>query len=187
MATSTKRQDYIGWDAFFMSVAAAASFRCKDPNTQNGACIVNPVTHRIQAVGYNGFPRGCSDDEFPWTRDFKDPLNSKDSYVIHAERNCIHNRQGSIEGGVMYLFSERGYYPCSTCAQDIAQNGIVEVVMAFAREEPTEAYDWRPTKKIFKAADVKIRIMENAGIMFRDMARKFDKIADGFFNDKKQD
>lgn len=62
----SKRKDYISWDEYFMGVALLASQRSKDPSTQVGACIVND-DNRIMSVGYNGFPRGCSDDEFPWS------------------------------------------------------------------------------------------------------------------------
>ena len=31
-----------------------------------GACIVSP-DNKILSMGYNGFPMGCSDDEFPWS------------------------------------------------------------------------------------------------------------------------
>ena len=32
-----------------------------------GACIVDS-RKRIVGIGYNGFPRGCSDDVLPWAR-----------------------------------------------------------------------------------------------------------------------
>ena len=60
-----KRQNYISWDEYFMGVALLASMRSKDPNTQVGACIVDEQ-NRILSTGYNGFPHGCSDDDFPW-------------------------------------------------------------------------------------------------------------------------
>ena len=34
-----------------------------------GACIVD-ADLRIIGIGYNGFPRGVSDDELPWARTF---------------------------------------------------------------------------------------------------------------------
>ena len=64
---SDKREDYISWDEYFMGVAMLSGMRSKDPNTQVGACIVSP-DHKILSMGYNGFPSGCSDDEFPWAR-----------------------------------------------------------------------------------------------------------------------
>ena len=63
-----KREDYISWDEYFMGVAKLAGMRSKDPGTQVGACIVGQ-DNKILSMGYNGFPIGCSDDEFPWERD----------------------------------------------------------------------------------------------------------------------
>lgn len=65
---SEKRQDYISWDEYFMGVAKLAGLRSKDPNSQVGSCIVSP-DNKILSIGYNGFPRGCSDDVFPWSRE----------------------------------------------------------------------------------------------------------------------
>ena len=73
-----KRTDYLSWDEYFMSVAYLASMRSKDPNTQVGACIVDS-NNKILSMGYNGFPMGCSDDEFPWNRD-GEPYDSKYFY-----------------------------------------------------------------------------------------------------------
>ena len=63
-----KRQDYITWDEYFMGVAYLSAKRSKDPNTQVGSCIVSS-DHKILSMGYNGLPRGCSDDMFPWSRE----------------------------------------------------------------------------------------------------------------------
>ena len=59
-----KRKDYISWDEYFMGLAHLSALRSKDPNTQVGAAIVDE-NHRVVSVGYNGFPTGVSDDEFP--------------------------------------------------------------------------------------------------------------------------
>lgn len=59
-----KRKDYISWDEYFMGVAMLAACRSKDRNTQVGACIVSP-DNIIISTGYNGMPKGCSDDKFP--------------------------------------------------------------------------------------------------------------------------
>ena len=84
----SKRNGYISWDEYFMGVALLASQRSKDPSTQVGACIVND-DNRIMSVGYNGFPRGCSDDEFPWEREGDKSTLTKYPYVCHAELNAI--------------------------------------------------------------------------------------------------
>ena len=66
MIKMRKRDDYINWDEYFMGIAQLSGMRSKDPHTQVGACIVSP-DNKILSMGYNGFPIGCSDDEFPGT------------------------------------------------------------------------------------------------------------------------
>ncbi len=65
-----KRVDYITWDEYFMGVALLSGRRSKDPSTQVGACIVSQ-DNKILSMGYNGFPKGCSDDEFPWGKEMR--------------------------------------------------------------------------------------------------------------------
>lgn len=89
-----KRANAMSWDDYFMSVAFLSSLRSKDPSTQVGACIVNP-DKRIVGIGYNGFPRGCSDDELPWDREGDDELETKYPYVCHAEVNAILNKNSA--------------------------------------------------------------------------------------------
>ena len=60
---SGKRTDYISWDEYFMGIAQLSAMRSKDPNTQVGACIVSQE-NKILSMGYNGFPKGCDDDEY---------------------------------------------------------------------------------------------------------------------------
>ena len=88
---SEKRKDYISWDEYFMGVAMLTGMRSKDPNTQVGACIVS-ADHKILSMGYNGLPRGCSDDEFPWGREGA-PLENKYLFTTHSELNAILNRR----------------------------------------------------------------------------------------------
>jgi dCMP deaminase len=47
-----------------MGVAKLSAHRSKDPGTQVGCCIATQ-DNKIASLGYNGLPRGCSDDEFP--------------------------------------------------------------------------------------------------------------------------
>lgn len=78
-----KRSDPIKWDDYFMAIAFLSSMRSKDPSTQVGACIVNP-DKRIVGMGYNGFPRGCSDDELPWCRQAENELDTKYPVLAHS-------------------------------------------------------------------------------------------------------
>lgn len=105
MDKNQKRQDYLSWDEYFMGVAILSGMRSKDPSSQVGACIVSE-DNKILSMGYNGFPKGCSDDEFPWARE-GESLETKYLYVTHSELNAILNyRGGSLEGqSFMYLSS----------------------------------------------------------------------------------
>ena len=106
---SQKREDYISWDEYFMGVAMLSGMRSKDPNTQVGACIVSE-DNKILSMGYNGLPKGCSDDEFPWVREGA-PLENKYFYTTHSELNAILNyRGGSLEGAKMYVSLFTGSY-----------------------------------------------------------------------------
>ena len=66
-------------------------------------------------MGYNGFPMGCSDDEFPWAREGEE-LDTKYFYVTHSELNAILNyRGGSLEGAKLYV----SLFPCNECAKQL--------------------------------------------------------------------
>ena len=82
-----KRENYISWDEYFMGVAMLSGMRSKDPNSQVGACIVSE-DNKILSMGYNGFPKGCSDDEFPWARE-GEPLATKYLYVRSFMYHCF--------------------------------------------------------------------------------------------------
>ena len=143
-----KRADYISWDEYFMGVAKLASFRSKDPNSQVGACIVDK-DNKILSMGYNGFPRGCSDDDFPWARE-GDTLETKYAYVTHSELNAILNyRGGSLENCKIYVT----LFPCNECAKAIIQSGIKTVVFAENKYDETPSVE--ASKKLMNAAGVR--------------------------------
>lgn len=143
-----KREDYITWDEYFMGIAMLSSYRSKDPNTRVGACIVNN-NNRIMSMGYNGFPMGCSDDEFPWDRSGED-YDTKYPYVCHAELNAILNARGAnLEGSKIYV----ALFPCNECAKAIIQSGIKEVVYLSDKYDGTPGN--RASKRMFDAAGVK--------------------------------
>ena len=146
---SKKRQNYISWDEYFMGVAKLSSMRSKDPNTQVGACIVSQ-DNKILSMGYNGFPRGCSDDVFPWAREGDDELEIKYSYVTHAELNAILNyRGGDLEGAKIYV----SQFPCNECAKAIIQSGIKTVVFEDDKYKDTPSV--LASKKMFDAAQIR--------------------------------
>ena len=145
-----KREDYLSWDEYFMGIALLSSMRSKDPSTQVGACIVNSEK-RILSMGYNGMPRCCSDDEFPWDKN-ENPLDSKYLYVCHAELNAILNcASGNVRGCTVYTT----LFPCNECAKAIIQSGIAEVV--YMSDKYSDSDSVLASKRMFTTAGVKFR------------------------------
>ena len=144
-----KRNDYISWDEYFMGVALLAAKRSKDPSTQVGACIVDEQ-NRILSTGYNGFPQGCSDDEYPWDRD-GDAVSTKYPYVVHAELNSILNADGrSLKGSKIYV----ALFPCNECAKAIIQSGIREVIYLSDKYHDTDSMC--ASRKMMTSAGIKL-------------------------------
>ena len=145
-----KRNEYISWDEYFMGVSLLAAERSKDPNTQVGACIVDD-TNRIISTGYNGFPYGCSDDEYPWDRAGDTAGNTKYPYVVHAELNAILNASGKkLAGARIYV----DLFPCNECAKAIIQSGIREVVDLSDKYAETEMT--KISRRMLTSAGVKL-------------------------------
>ena len=143
-----KRTDYINWDEYFMGIAMLAAKRSKDPNTQVGACIVSP-DNIIISTGYNGMPKGCSDDIFPWERDGQQDM-TKYPYVVHAELNAILNANGrDLRGSRIYV----ALFPCNECAKAIIQSGVTEVLYLSDKYKDTMLN--MVSKKMLDAAGVK--------------------------------
>jgi dCMP deaminase len=142
-----KRKDYLKWKDYFMGIADLSAQRSKDPNTQVGACIVNPKDNHIISIGYNGLPKGFNDDEFEWEKSddfFKDKL----SYIVHAEANALLNATSDLSGSELYVTM----FPCNECAKLISQSGIRKVI-------------YRDDKFLFKKeGPVSMKIFEKAGI-----------------------
>ena len=146
----SKRKDYISWDEYFMGVSILAAQRSKDPSTQVGACIVDE-NNTIMSVGYNGFPRGCDDDEFPWERKGENENDTKYPFVCHAELNAILNAGGkNLRDCKIYVV----LFPCNECAKAIIQSGIKEVIYI------SDKYQHSPnviaSKRMLTAAGVKL-------------------------------
>ena len=141
----TKRSDYILWDEYFMGIAKLSSMRSKDPNTQVGCCIVKD--NRILSMGYNGFPNGCSDDDFPWGKNGDDELNTKYLYVTHSELNAILNYKGSLEGSTLYVT----LFPCNECSKAIIQSGIKKIIYI----DDKDSIKYIASKRMLDSAGVK--------------------------------
>ena len=149
-----KRVDNVlTWDEYFMGLAHLSALRSKDPNTQVGAAIVDE-NHRVVSVGYNGFPTGVSDDEFPWSRE-GDVLTSKYAFVVHAELNAILNSQRSVRGCTIYV----SLFPCNECAKATIQSGIKKIVYESDKYNGVDTNI--ASKRMLKAAGVELVRISN--------------------------
>lgn len=112
----------ISWDEYFMCIANLVSLRSKDPCTKVGACIVK--NNRIISTGYNGFPNGVSDTNYPWTKGSDKEEENKYFYVVHAELNAILNAKCDLKDSIIYV----NKFPCNECTKAIIQSGIKKVI-----------------------------------------------------------
>ncbi len=117
------------WDIRFLELAKHISGWSKDPSTKVG-CVVVGEDREIRSTGFNGFPRGISDDiERLTDRSQKYPL------ICHAEENAIMHaaRIGiSLKGSTAFVT----WPPCSRCARSLIQAGIKEIVYPETKEIP---------------------------------------------------
>ena len=101
----------------------------------------------IISTGYNGMPKGCSDDEFPWNREGAD---TKYPYVVHAELNAILNANGrDLRGSRIYV----ALFPCNECAKAIIQSGVKEVL--YLSDKYKDSLSFIASKRMMDAAGVK--------------------------------
>ena len=148
-----KVKDYLTWDEYFMGIALLSAKRSKDPHTSVGACIVGE-DNKILSMGYNGMPRGCSDDEYPWERE-GDELDTKYIYVCHAELNAILNYAGTdLKGAKIYTT----LFPCNECTKALIQVGIKEVIYKDDLYPGTASVI--AAKKMMKSAGISYRAYE---------------------------
>jgi dCMP deaminase len=103
------------WDKRFMELAKLVSSWSKDPSTQTGAVIVRP-DRTILAVGYNGFPKGMSDEPHLYAN-----RELKYSRIVHCEMNAVLNSKQSVEGCTLYTYP---FASCDRCAVHMIQAGI---------------------------------------------------------------
>lgn len=156
-----KRENYINWDEYFMGIALLSGERSKDPNSQVGACIVSE-DNKILSIGYNGFPRGCSDDEISWEREGAF-MDTKYPYVCHGELNAILNYTGStLKGSKIYV----GLFPCNECAKAIIQAGIKEVIYSHNYDHDHHSDEM----------EVSMRLLNECGVKYRQYKKKNKKI-----------
>lgn len=117
------------WDARFLDMARLVSSWSKDPSTQAGAVITDG--NRMVSVGFNGFPRGISDDERLAIREVKYEM------VVHAEVNAVLFARRSLVGLTLYTWPIPS---CSRCAAVVIQSGISKVVYPHPNERAIDLW-----------------------------------------------
>lgn len=146
-----KRQDYLPWEDYFMAIAFLSAMRSKDPSTQVGAAIVNEEK-KIVGIGYNGFPKGCSDDNLPWGKTQNASGENKYLFVCHAEMNAILNKNSAeVKNCAIYV----ALFPCNECAKMIIQSGLKEIIY-FSDKHAAKA-ETKASKKMLDMAGIKYR------------------------------
>jgi dCMP deaminase len=123
------------WVKRFLSLAEEISTWSHDPSTKVGAVLVN-CHGRITATGYNGLPVGFDDSKMT-DREYKIPR------VIHAELNCIANRNMSINEDC-YLFVTHPM--CVECAKIVAAHSFIKGVAW--KFNPEFAAKWNSTASV---------------------------------------
>lgn len=139
----TKREDYISWNEYFMEIAKISAKRSKDPATQVGCCIVSK-DNKIIGTGYNGMPRGCSDDEYSWERP------EKHLYVCHAEQNALLNSNDfkMLNGSTLYTT----LFPCNDCTKIIIQLGVSKIV--YLEDKYFDRDDIKASKRMLNSTGI---------------------------------
>lgn len=119
------------WHNHFFHLAHQASLMSKDPSTQVGAILVKD--RRVVGTGFNGFPRGISDNHRLDDRESKYPR------IIHAEMNALLDAGREAQGATLYLWGF-GSLPCSNCTKHLIQAEI-DGVLSYGPAAPTRWWD----------------------------------------------
>ena len=136
-----------------MSIAILVSLRSKDPSSKVGAVLVKD--RKIIGTGYNGFPSGCDESQFPWERDIAGVgwLNTKYPYVIHAEANALLNTVADSRACEMYVTM----HPCNECAKLLIQGGVTQLMYLSDKHRDSEAFV--AARKLLEVSGVKVTKM----------------------------
>jgi len=131
------------WDLRFLEMARSAAGWSKDPSTKVGAIIVDD-DKRVISVGYNGFPKGVTDDER------LDDREEKYKMIVHAERNALLFANKDVKICSIYTYP---FMPCSVCAGMIIQAGIKRVVTVENNNSRWQK-DFVVSRQMFKESEI---------------------------------
>jgi len=152
-----KRYQRPSWDEYFLNLVDIVGQRSTCDRGRPGCVIVK--NKRILATGYAGSPIGlphCDDVGHEMQKAVNDNGSISEHCIrtIHAEMNAISQAAKfgiSIDDSTLYV----KFTPCYNCAKVVINAGIKRVV-AKVRYHAGDK-----TIKLFKAAKVKLEIIEN--------------------------
>lgn len=134
----------------FLPVAREIAAMSKDPSTKVGAIAFDEKMN-IVATGYNGFPRGVSDEQHRYeNREIKYKL------ISHAEQNIVAQAAyggRSLAGSTVLLTS---LYPCSSCAKSLIQAGVVRIISPMPDTNDRWAEEAKFSELMFREAGVEV-------------------------------
>ena len=131
------------WDLRFIEMARNAASWSKDPSTKVGAVIVDD-DKRVISVGYNGFPKGVTDDERLHDREEKYKM------IVHAERNALLFANKDVKNCNLHTYP---FMPCSVCAGMVIQAGIKRVVTVKNNNDRWQK-DFVVSRQMFKESEI---------------------------------
>lgn len=108
--------DDIKWRNRFLELAEHVSTWSKDPSTKVGATLIT-MDCKVASLGYNGLP-ATIDDDMIHDREFKI------QHVIHAELNCIANRN-LYEDSILFVSKPM----CQDCAKLVLSHPFIKGVV----------------------------------------------------------
>ena len=138
-------------DRRFLDLAKLVATWSKDPSTKVAAVAVR-ANGTVASIGYNGFPRGVSDNEDRYANREK-----KYAMIVHAENNALLNSRESLDGCTLYVTP---LPPCTQCTAAIIQHGIKRVVIGQKNDVPEK---WKEqsesSKTMFQEAGVTVVVI----------------------------
>lgn len=110
-------------DDYFMGLAFQVAKASKCVRAKYGSVLVSR-DGRIISTGYNGKPRGSSNDHICYRQGLPDNA-AKPNCCLHSEANCLmFSSPDERMGGTLYVSG----IPCTDCTLLIAQSGVARLV-----------------------------------------------------------
>ena len=106
----------------FLNIAKfTANELSKDTSTKVGCLLIDPSDYSVLSIGYNGFPRGCDDND-----PIRQARPEKYLWTEHSERNALYNlARKDLKGGTIYMHT----IPTMNDARALVSTGITSIVI----------------------------------------------------------